>query len=225
MDRATRINVWYVVAAIAGFVLLQSYYQASKQYAEIPYSQFETLLNQDKIERVWVAQNTIQGTLKAPGKNGLKQFVTTRVSRDLATELDKHHVVFSGEIPSMWLADILSWVLPTLLFFGLWMFVVRRFARSQGLGGGLISIGKSRAKIYVEKDTKVTFADVAGVDEAKEELKEIVDFLRDPKTYGRLGARVPKAGMGGNSAMRRNGSWIMQSANLLDTLSTGPSKS
>jgi cell division protease FtsH len=95
-------------------------------------------------------------------------------------------LTYYGERPSTWLGDILSWVVPMLVFFGLWMFVVRSFARKQGLGDGLMAIGKSRAKVYVEKDTKVTFADVAGVDEAKDELKEIIEFLRDPKGYGRL---------------------------------------
>jgi cell division protease FtsH len=192
MDRKTKINIWYIVAAVAGFMLVQGLYQAKKQYTTIPYSRFQALLNQDKIDQVWVEQNTIEGTLKAPESDGLKQFSTTRVSPDLAGDLNKHNVTYSGEIPSTWLSDILSWVLPTLLFFGLWMFVIRGLAQRQGLGGGLMSIGKSRAKIYVEKDTKVTFADVAGVGEAKAELKEIVDFLRDPKAYGRLGARVPK---------------------------------
>jgi len=191
MDRKAKINLWYIVAAVVGFTLLQSFYQESKKYTTIPYSQFQTLLDQDKIDKVWIEQNTIEGTLKEPEKDGLKEFVTTRVTPDLATALDKHHVTYSGEIPSTLLTDILSWVLPTALFFGLWMFVVRRFGQ-QGLGGGLMSIGKSRAKIYVETDTKVTFADVAGVDEAKEELKEVVDFLRNPKAYGRLGAHVPK---------------------------------
>jgi cell division protease FtsH len=189
--RKTQINAWYFVAAFIGFSLLQGYYQHSKQYTTIPYSEFKTLLDQDKIDKVWVEQNTIEGTLKEPEKNGLKQFVTTRVSPDIATELDKYHVTYSGEIPSTLLTDILSWVLPTALFFGLWMFVIRRFGQ-QGLGGSLMAIGKSRAKIYVEQDTKVTFADVAGVEEAKAELKEVVDFLKDPKAYGRLGARVPK---------------------------------
>jgi cell division protease FtsH len=188
-NRKTQINIWYVVAALIGFSLLQSFYQQSKQYTTIPYSQFQTLLDQGKIDQVWIEQNTIEGTLKAPEKDGLKQFVTTRVTPDLAAELDKHNVTYSGEIPSTWLADILSWVLPTLLFFGVWMFVIRRFGQG---AGGLMSIGKSRAKIYVEKDTKVTFADVAGVEEAKAELKEVVDFLKDPKGYGRLGAHVPK---------------------------------
>ena len=187
-DRKTQLNIWYVVAAVLGFMLVQSFYQESKQYTTIPYSQFQTLLNEDKIDQVWIEQNTIQGTLKQP-ENGLKQFVTTRVTPDLSAVLDKHHVTYSGEIPSTWLSDLLSWVLPTAIFFGLWMFVIRRFGQG---AGGLMSIGKSRAKIYVETDTKVTFADVAGVEEAKEELKEVVDFLEDPKGYSRLGAHVPK---------------------------------
>ena len=191
MDRKTQINIWYFVAAFMVFSLLQGFYQASKQYTTIPYSQFETLLDQDKIDKLWIEQSTIQGTLKKPEKDGLKQFVTTRVTPDLAARLDQHHVIYFGEVRSTWLPDVLSWILPTMLFFGVWMFVIRRFSQ-QGLGGGLMSIGKSRAKIYVEKDTKVTFADVAGVEEAKDELKEIVDFLRDPKAYGRLGARIPK---------------------------------
>ena len=88
-------------------------------------------------------------------------------------------------------ATYLSWIVPAALFFGVWMFVIRRMGQGGGLGG-LMAIGKSHAKVYVETDTKVTFADVAGVDEAKEELKEVVDFLKDPQSYGRLGARVPK---------------------------------
>lgn len=187
----TIINIWYVLAALVGFTLIQGYYQTSKQYTTIPYSQFEQLLDEDKIDKAWVEQNSIEGTLKEKEKDGLERFVTTRVSPDLAAKLDKHHVTFFGEVPSTLLTDILSWVLPTLLFFGVWMFVIRRYGQG-GLGGGLMAIGKSRAKIYVETDTKVTFADVAGVDEAKEELKEVVEFLRDPKAYGRLGARIPK---------------------------------
>jgi cell division protease FtsH len=189
MDRKAKINIWYIIAAMIGFSLLQGLYQSSKQFTTIPYSQFQMLLDDNKIDKIWVYQSIIEGTLKEPEKDGLKQFVTTRVNPDFAAELDKHHITYFGEMPNTWLSDILSWVLPTLLFFGVWFFIVRRYAQQ---GGGLMSIGKSRAKIYVEKDTKVTFADVAGVDEAKEELKEIVEFLRDPKRYGRLGARVPK---------------------------------
>jgi cell division protease FtsH len=99
-------------------------------------------------------------------------------------------VTFTGEVESTLVTDLLSWVVPALLFFGVWMFLSRRVA--QGLGGGLMSIGKSKAKIYVEADTGVRFDDVAGVDEAKDELREIVEFLKNPQQYGRLGARMPK---------------------------------
>jgi cell division protease FtsH len=187
-NRAT-INIWYIVAALAAFSLIQSFYQSTKQYTTIPYSRFEQLLDNGKIDKVWVQQNSIKGTLKEKQTDGLERFVATRVSPDLAAKLDAHHVTYFGEVPSTLLSDILSWVLPTLLFFGVWMFVIRRYGQG---AGGLMAVGKSRAKIYVETDTKVTFADVAGVDEAKEELKEVVEFLRDPKAYGRLGARIPK---------------------------------
>jgi cell division protease FtsH len=192
MDRKAKVNLWYVVIAVSIFVLLQGIYLQSKQFTAIPYSRFEQLLNEDQIGRLWISQNTIQGVLKQKQKDGLRRFATTRVAPDLAAEFDKRHVTYSGTAQNTWLSDILSWVVPTLLFFALWMFVIRRFANQQGMTGGLLSIGKSRAKVYVENDTKVTFADVAGVDEAKEELKEIVEFLRAPQRYGRLGARMPK---------------------------------
>ncbi len=140
MDRKTKINIWYIIAALLIFMLVQSFYQSSKQYTGIPYSRFQTLLDQDKIDQVWIEQNTIQGTLKTPEKDGLKQFVTTRVSPDLANELNKRHVTYTGEIPSTWFTDLLSWVLPVAIFFGLWMLVIRRFG--QGVGG-LMAIGKS----------------------------------------------------------------------------------
>src|SRR6185437_2585403 len=104
----------------------------------------------------------------------------------------KYNVKFAGAIESTFLRDLLSWIIPVALFFGVWWFMYRRFANQQGFGGGLMSVGRSKAKVYVETDTKVTFADVAGVDEAKAELQEIVAFLKDPVRYGRLGGRVPK---------------------------------
>jgi cell division protease FtsH len=191
MNRKTAFNVLYVVVALLAFLIIQDFYQSATRYRTIPYSRFEQLLNGNKIDKVWVEQNSISGTLKVKEKDGLQRFITTRVNSDLAAKLDQHHVTFFGEAPTNWLSDILSWVVPALLFFVVWTFVMRRFGQ-QGFGGTVMSIGKSRAKIYVEKDTKVTFDDVAGVDEAKDELKEIVEFLKNPKTYGRLGARVPK---------------------------------
>ena len=122
---------------------------------------------------------------------GSKDFVTTRVESDLAEQLDKHNVIYTGVVQSTWLRDLLSWILPMAIFIGIWLFLIRRM-NPGGVTGGLMAIGKSRAKVFVEKETKVTFDDVAGVEEAKEELVEIINFLKDPQGYSRLGGRAPK---------------------------------
>jgi cell division protease FtsH len=189
MSRQTRFHIGYWIAAILGLLALQYFYTTAQKVAAIPYSQFEQLLRDHKIAEVGVSDRYIQGRLKEP-LNGKSQFVTTRVDPRFADELQKYGVTFRGEVESTLVTDLLSWVVPALLFFGVWMFLSRRVA--QGLGGGLMSIGKSKAKIYVEADTGVRFDDVAGVDEAKDELREIVEFLKNPQQYGRLGARMPK---------------------------------
>jgi cell division protease FtsH len=191
MDKKIHINFWYVTAAILLMLWIQSLYLATTKSTPIPYSRFQTLLNEDKVAEIGITQNYIHGTLKEAQPDGLKDFVTTRVEPDLAQSLDKHGVVYTGVIESPWLRDLLSWIVPAIFFVAIWMFVIRRMGQGGGLGG-LMAIGKSRAKVYVEKETKVTFADVAGVDEAKEELVEIVNFLKDPQSYGRLGGRSPK---------------------------------
>jgi cell division protease FtsH len=158
----------------------------------ISYSEFQQLAKDGKIEEITVRQNTIEGRFKTPQADGRSKFVAIRVEPDLARDLEQYNLKFSGVIESNFLYDILGWVVPALVFFGLWFYLMRRFAEKSGMGGGFLSVGKSKVKVYVEKDVKVTFADVAGVDEAKDELKEIVDFLKNPQDYGRLGARVPK---------------------------------
>jgi len=190
MTKQTQFHVGYWLAAIIGILLLQHFYSISQRIEALPYSQFQQLLQEGKVDRVAVSDRYIQGTLKEPLPNGKKQFVTTRVDSQLAGDLQKFGVTYSGEVESTLVQDLLSWVVPAVVFFGLWTFLARRM--SQGVGGGLMSIGKSKAKIYVESDTGVTFDDVAGVDEAKEELREIVEFLRNPERYGRLGGRMPK---------------------------------
>jgi cell division protease FtsH len=190
-NRKRQIMIWYVVAAVFGVLLIQSFWTSYNKVATIPYTQFEKLLSNDEIAKVTVSQNSIQGTLKKPLPDGKKDFYTTRVDPQLASKLSAHNVVVTGTQSSGFIQDILSWVIPLGIFYLMWMFFFRRVAERQGLGG-LMAIGKSHAKVYVETDTKVTFKDVAGVDEAKNELAEVVAFLKDPKSYGRLGARSPK---------------------------------
>ena len=185
-------NIGYAIAAIFLVFIIQYAVTVANQIAPIPYSDFQRLLHEGKIASVGVSDRFIQGSLKEPLPSGKKQFVTTRVDPQFAIELDKYGVRYTGEIESTLLRDLLSWLMPMLLFVGLWWYLGRRFAESQGFGGGLMSIGKSKAKIYVESDTGVTFDDVAGVDEAKDELREVVEFLKSPKDYGRLGGRMPK---------------------------------
>lgn len=188
----TRFNIAYAIAAVFAVLLIQHLITTASQIAVIPYSEYQQLLRDNKVESVGISDRTLQGTLKEPLKGGQKQFITTRVDQDIAQELEKHNVRFTGQIESTFFRDLLSWVMPVLLFFGLWWYIGRRIAEGGGLGGGLMQIGKSKAKIYVESNTGVTFADVAGVDEAKDELREVVDFLKAPGDYGRLGGRMPK---------------------------------
>jgi cell division protease FtsH len=190
MDKKVHINFWYVIAAILGMLWIQSLYLQSTERTQIPYSRFQTLLREDQVASVDIGPNYITGTLKKEQSDKLKNFITARVAPDLAESLNKHGVTYTGIVESHWIRDLLSWILPAAAFVGIWMFAIRRMG--QGGLGGIMQIGKSRARIYVEKETKVTFADVAGVDEAKEELAEIVNFLKDPARYGRLGGRPPK---------------------------------
>jgi cell division protease FtsH len=187
-----KYHAWYFIVAMFGILLLQNVWTEYQRVEHIAYSDFVGYLKEGKVEQVQVQGNYIEGVLKDALANGKREFITTRVPPDLASDLEKYNVKFGAVVQSPWLTNLLGWIVPTLLFLGVWMFVFRRFAAKQGFGGGLMQIGRSKAKIYVETDTKVTFEDVAGVDEAKEELKEVVAFLKQPKEYGRLGARVPK---------------------------------
>ena len=192
MNQKTRFNLFYVALAFMGVLLLQGLWARSQEVANIPYSQFQTLVRAGDVEKVTIGPDRIEGALKKP-LDGKSRFVTTRVDPDISKELDAAGVTYAGRLESNFLPMLLSWILPVLFFFGVWMFLARRMQGGPGgAAGGLMAIGKSKAKVYVENDTRTSFADVAGVDEAKAELTEVVAFLKDPKSYGRLGARMPK---------------------------------
>jgi cell division protease FtsH len=161
---------------------------------QIPYSEFKTFVRGGQVAEVTIGEQTIHGTLKSPAGGGEgkqdQQFTTTRVDDPkLAEELEQKGVKFTGEIASRWLPELLGWIIPLVFFLGIWGFFFRRMS---GAEGGVMSFARSRAKIYADDEVKVKFTDVAGVDEAEEELKEIVEFLKTPKKYTNLGGRIPK---------------------------------
>ncbi|MDE1950690.1 MAG: ATP-dependent metallopeptidase FtsH/Yme1/Tma family protein, partial [Burkholderiales bacterium] len=190
-DPKTQWNVGYWLLAFMALVWIENLWQTSRTVEPVPYSQFEQALAEGKVSEITIGDTLISGKLKDPGPGGKTEIVATRVDPGLAARLSKYDVPYTRVVESTFLRDLMSWVVPAAVFFGLWFFVIRRFAEKQGMGG-FMSIGKSRAKVYVETDTGVKFSDVAGVDEAKAELQEIVAFLKDPQGYGRLGARMPK---------------------------------
>ena len=190
MDRKTLWHLLYWIAALLLVLTLQNWL-AGGQTQLVPYSEFEQALQDGRLQEVVVTDTHLSGHLKAP-EQGKTELVAIRVEPQLAAWLDAYKVPYRAVLQTNFLRDVMSWILPSLVFFGLWWLLIRKLVQRQGGMGGLMQIGQSHAKVHVTQDTGVSFADVAGVDEAKQELKEVVDFLRHPEDYGRLGAHVPK---------------------------------
>jgi len=185
MDPKQRqFSIWYMFIALWVLILLQTFLPSFFNPTEIPYSEFKESVAAGKVTEVAVSPQIIHGKLKED-----KVFHTIRIEDpDLLRNLAEHQVKVTGVIESTLFRDVLSWIVPIVLFFGVWWFLLRRMGQSQGF----MTVGQSKAKIYVEKEVKVTFADVAGVDEAKQELEEIIEFLKTPEKFRRLGGKIPK---------------------------------
>jgi cell division protease FtsH len=185
-------NLWYVLLGLWMLFLVGQLWFESTQVTAIPYSQFLEYQQAGRVSDLVVGSTEITGKIVDPEEGQPERFRTLRVDPELADRLAKNGLEFTGAVENTWLSRALGWILPIGIILMIWMFLQRRLGQAGGLGSGLMSVGKSKARIYAEEDVKVTFDDVAGVDEAKEELKEIIGFLRDPERYGRLGARLPK---------------------------------
>jgi len=190
--RAFRPYWTYAVLGVFAALTVSEIMNQSRTTEILPYSEFQKLLEQKKISDVVITQDVISGSFaeRAPGRKS--RFTTVRVEPELAERLERYGIKFSRQVPSRLSETLLSWFLPAALILMAWMWVMQRAGGRMEGGGGLMAIGKSKAKIYVEKDTKTGFKDVAGADEAVDELKEVVDFLKNPRDFGRLGGRMPK---------------------------------
>ena len=181
--------VWYVLGFLLLMALAQAWFLAPGG-RQVSYSDFKQAVRSGQVAEVYVGEQTIRGTFKRDVA-GTRAFNTNRIDDDpkLLEELDQAGVKYTGEFVSRWLPEVLGWVLPLLLLFGIWSFFFRRMG---GAEGGVMSFARSKHRVFAEDDVKVSFADVAGVDEAEQELKEIVEFLKTPKKYTNLGGRIPK---------------------------------
>ena len=190
MEKDKQFNIAYFIFAALLVLLIQNVLVSYQAIERIPYSEFLTFVESDKVTDVVIKETTVTGTLKEP-INGHTKFITEKVEPELAKNLSEKGIEFTGGTEVTFFGQVLSWLMPILFFVAIWYFLLRGVFARQGLGG-MMNVGKSKAKVYVEKETGVTFDDVAGVDEAKKELQEVVSFLQDKEAFGKLGARMPK---------------------------------
>ena len=182
--------MWYVLGVVLLLALAQAFFFSLQSAQTLSYSDFKGLVRSGQVQDVTVAEDRIHGTLKQAAEGKPKTFTAVRIEDPkLIEDLEKSGVKYTGEVASRWISEVLGWVIPLIFLIALWSFFFRRMS---GAEGGVMSFARSRAKIYADDDVKVRFGDVAGVDEAEEELREIVEFLKNPKKYTSIGGRIPK---------------------------------
>jgi cell division protease FtsH len=180
--------VWIAFSLLLALLIINFYIFSAAPSEHISYSEFKKMVEEKKFEEVIIEPNLVRGVIKEKDKT--KEVKAVKVDDpELIKLLEKNNIKFSGKDSDTWLRDLLlTWVIPIIILILVWRFLFGRL----GAGTGVMAVGKSRATVYIEKDTGVTFNDVAGVDEAKEELKEVIDFLQHPDKYLRLGGKIPK---------------------------------
>jgi cell division protease FtsH len=191
MEKQHKFSIWYVLLGIWVVLLIQNVLSSYLAIKTIPYSEFLELLKQRRVSEVAISANQIQGKMLVDDRdpNKTELFKTVRVDPDLSGLLEQYNITFKGELESTFLRNLFSWVFPLFLFIGIWYFLMKRMTGQQA---GFMTLGKNKAKIYVENELNVTFRDVAGVDEAKQEMVEIIEFLKEPQRFTELGGKLPK---------------------------------
>jgi cell division protease FtsH len=181
--------IWFGAGIFVLLVIIQMVGASLGKGKTLDYSEFKSQLTQGRLAEVVIGVDTIHGTYLDPNNKELP-FTTNKVDDPkLVEQLVEQKVKFHADPQSRWLTEVLGWVLPLLIIVAIWSFFFRRMS---GAEGGIMSFARSKAKIYAEDDVKVSFSDVAGVDEAENELREIVEFLKTPKKYTTIGGRIPK---------------------------------
>ncbi|MFN8626972.1 MAG: ATP-dependent zinc metalloprotease FtsH [Candidatus Binatia bacterium] len=208
MEKRLRFSIWYFLGALALLFLVQMF-MVREEAGQITYAQFKQLIAAGKVTDVVIGADYVSGKLTTLDVDGILNAEQLKHWKDvgganyyfravkvedpkLVDELEARKIAFSGRVANTWAANLVSWVVSLVFFLVLWGFLFRRIGTGAGAGGGLMAIGRSKAKVYVESEIRVTFADVAGIDEAKEELREVVEFLRTPERFRRLGGKIPK---------------------------------
>ena len=189
MDKQQKFSVWYLLVGIWIVLIIHNLIFSFFSIETIPYSEFLRLVKSGEISEVAITQNQIQGLRISPDTQKGKPFKTIRVDPEISALLDEYQIVFKGEIESTFFRDIMSWIIPIFIFAGIWFFMMRRLAGQQP---GFMSLGKNKARIYMQEDLGITFDDVAGVDESKQELVEVIDFLKEPERFTRIGGMIPR---------------------------------
>ena len=191
MQKQNRYKTLTIIGVIWLALLLFNSFASNAVVKTIPYSEFLRLAKDGKVSEVAVSDNVIQGKMFTD--NSLSEqgegFRTVRVDPDISGILEQNGIQYTGKIQSNFLSNLFSWIFPVLLFVGIWYFIMKRFQRQQG---GFMTLGKNKAKVYMEDDVQVSFEDAAGVDEAKQELVEIIDFLKEPERFTRIGGQIPR---------------------------------
>jgi cell division protease FtsH len=189
--KALHFSIWYFILVFLILISIQNYL-SSPEYQELSYSEFKSLLKNNQVDKLTIEPHYIKGMLKINEKTGKEpqRFITVRVKDpNLVKELEEHGVNYRGKLESTWFKSLLAWLLPMVIFFAIWGVIFKKIGTSSY---NVMSFGRNKAKIYAESETKVTFDDVAGIDEAKEELHEIIEFLQTPKKFQILGGKIPK---------------------------------